>query len=59
MLLFWILFLLISKIIKMGYVPSKYMGYACSIVSSYNREMEKKAKTDAKAEERFLRLIGK
>ena len=41
----------ICKIIKMGYVPSKYMGYACSIVSSYNREVEKKAKVEATIKE--------
>lgn len=30
-----------TKLVKMGYVPSKFMGFACSMVSTYQREMEK------------------
>ena len=32
----------LQKLIEMGYVPFKFMGFACSMVSSYNREMYKK-----------------
>jgi len=38
-----------QTIANMGYVPAKYMGFACSMVSSYEREMNKKAKADADA----------
>jgi len=38
----------ITKIIKIGYVPEKYLGYACSMVSSYMREMDKKEAVEAK-----------
>jgi hypothetical protein len=41
----------ITKIVKIGYVPYKYIGYACSMVSTYNREMEKKIKAEKKAKE--------
>lgn len=38
-----------QTIANMGYVPAKYMGFACSMVSSYEREMTKKAKAEADA----------
>ncbi len=39
------------KIVDMGYVPHKYIGYACSMVGAYNREMTKKAKIEKTIEE--------
>jgi hypothetical protein len=39
------------KIAEMGYVPYKYVGYACSMVGAYNREMNNKAKYEKKKEE--------
>ena len=38
-----------QTIANMGYVPAKYMGFACSMVSSYEREMNKVAKAEADA----------
>jgi hypothetical protein len=38
-----------QTIANMGYVPAKYMGFACSMVSSYERDMNKKAKAEADA----------
>lgn len=38
-----------QTIANMGYVPAKYMGFACSMVSSYEREMSKLAKAEADA----------
>jgi hypothetical protein len=38
----------IKKIINLGFVPFKYMGFACSMVSSYQRAVEKEAIYKAK-----------
>jgi hypothetical protein len=38
----------IKKIISLGFVPFKYMGFACSMVSSYQRAVEKEAIYKAK-----------
>ena len=38
------------KIVEMGYVPHKYIGYACSMVGAYNRDMEKKVKMEKEQE---------
>ncbi len=39
-----------KKIVEMGHVPYKYIGYAASMVGAYQRDMDKKAKAEAKAE---------
>lgn len=39
------------NIVAMGHVPYKYVGYACSMVGAYNRDMEKKAKYEKANEE--------
>ena len=36
-----------QKIATLGYVPSKYMGFACSMVSSYQRVLNDKVKKEA------------
>jgi len=36
-----------QKLLKLGYVPFKFMGYACSMISTYQREMEFIAKREA------------
>lgn len=35
------------KLIRIGYVPYKHIGIACSMVQAYNREVEKQAKAEA------------
>ena len=36
-----------QKIANLGYVPTKYMGFACSMVSSYQRVLNDNAKKEA------------
>ena len=35
------------KLVRIGYVPYKHVGIACSMVQAYNREVEKQAKAEA------------
>jgi hypothetical protein len=42
----------------MGYVPSKFMGFACSMVSTYLREMEKTAVKADMPESNYIGQIG-
>ncbi len=52
----------LKKIISLGFVPYKYMGFACSMVSSYQRAVEKeaiyKAKKKAGENSDFVGQIG-
>ena len=47
-----------TKLVKMGYVPSKFMGFACSMVSTYLREMEKTAVKADMPESNHVGQIG-
>jgi len=52
----------LKKIISLGYVPNKYMGFAASMVSSYQRAVEReavyKAKKKATANSDFIGNVG-
>jgi len=49
------------KLVKMGYVPSKYMGYACSMIITYEKAMNierKKSEKDTRVSN-YVGEVGK
>lgn len=39
-----------KKLVELGYVPDKFMGFACSMIPTYDREMDKEAERKRKEE---------
>jgi len=46
------------KIASLGYVPYKYMGFACSMINSYKREMYKKDEAEKAAKLPASEFVG-
>ncbi len=47
-----------KNLMEMGYVPHKYLGFACSMVSTYLRTLEEKKVKEAQPESNHIGTVG-